>query len=247
MLELEDYYKQYTGNYFALELYGNGPDRRAIMRAFHGRRNSVNASPKEEAELEAEDGDVDEMEEITLTGNVASNSTDLEPPGEDSYVRFSATKQKLAEFKERTKLKTKRKIAKLKDSINAVELPQTLHELIRRKPIPATFPGRVDHGELTDFKIFLNPSTSEVLCTTTAEALAMGKFGTCGNCNQDRETNDSGCPFLLAESVPFYNSHHSRSILLFHALPASSSHHSCSPVQHFLFTISKLLGVPKQI
>jgi len=56
-----------------------------------------------------------------------------------------------------------------------VELPKSLHEL-RRKPIPATFPGRVDHGELRDYKIFFNPSISEVLCTTTAEALAMGKF-----------------------------------------------------------------------
>jgi len=166
MLELEDYYRQYTGDYFSIDVYGNGPDQRAIMRAFHGLRNSVNANPMEEAEIEAADGDMDEMTEITLTGNVV-NSTDA-----GSFELLSAkAKQKI----EKTKIKTKEKIAKLKDSINAVELPKSLHEL-RRKPIPATFPGRVDHGELRDYKIFFNPSISEVLCTTTAEALAMGKF-----------------------------------------------------------------------
>jgi len=156
MLELEDYYRDYTGDYFDLDLYGNGPDSRAIMRAFHGRRNSVNLNPKEEAEIEVEDGDVDEMEEITLTGSV--NSTEM--MSSDESVSFSTTKQKIAKFKERSKLKAKEKIAKLKDSISAVELPASFHEL-RREPIPATFPGRVDHGELTDYKIFLNPSVSE--------------------------------------------------------------------------------------
>ena len=48
----------------------------------------------------------------------------------------------------------------------------------RRHPIPAKFPGVVDHAQLKNIphKIFLNPSTSEVLCTTTAEALVMNKF-----------------------------------------------------------------------
>lgn len=55
--------------------------------------------------------------------------------------------------------------------------PQSRFEL-RRHPVPATFLGVKDHALVknTTLKIFLNPSVSEVLCTTTAEALAMGKF-----------------------------------------------------------------------
>eukprot|EP00557_Chaetoceros_sp_GSL56_P009084 CAMPEP_0176491984 /NCGR_PEP_ID=MMETSP0200_2-20121128/8728_1 /TAXON_ID=947934 /ORGANISM="Chaetoceros sp., Strain GSL56" /LENGTH=951 /DNA_ID=CAMNT_0017889459 /DNA_START=96 /DNA_END=2951 /DNA_ORIENTATION=+ len=55
--------------------------------------------------------------------------------------------------------------------------PKTIYEL-RRTPIPARFMGVLDHAALLNmpYKIFLNPSVTEVLCTTTAEALAMGKF-----------------------------------------------------------------------
>jgi hypothetical protein len=48
---------------------------------------------------------------------------------------------------------------------------------VSRQPLPVSFPGRQDHATLsTDYKIFVNPSVTEVLCTTTAEAIAMNKF-----------------------------------------------------------------------
>lgn len=56
--------------------------------------------------------------------------------------------------------------------------PKTRYEL-RRYAIPARFLGVQDHAILRDIpghKIFVNLSITEVLCTTTAEALAMGKF-----------------------------------------------------------------------
>ena len=67
-------------------------------------------------------------------------------------------------------------LSQFKMRIEGSLMPSLLWEF-GRKPIPSKFPGRVDHAELKNsHKIFVNPSVSEVLCTTTFEALAMGKF-----------------------------------------------------------------------
>lgn len=142
MLELQDYYKQCTGEYFSIDIYGSGPDRKDIMRAYHGRK-------KVNAKLDAA---------VTASNTTTTKKTetqDAAPSKPREYiVKIGKTIRETTEF----------------------DIPKTLYEL-RRTRIPASFPGRVDHTELKgNYSVFVNPSVSEVLCTTTAEALAMGKF-----------------------------------------------------------------------
>lgn len=51
-----------------------------------------------------------------------------------------------------------------------------IRERAEEMGLAVEFHPATDHAELTMYKTFVNPSQSEVLCTTVAEALAMGKF-----------------------------------------------------------------------
>jgi hypothetical protein len=98
LLELESRFRQSTGCYFAIDIFGTGNDELEIKRAFNKERHT------------------------------------------DNYVFKSLNKD--------------------------------------CQRLPVNFMGKTDHASLAgdDYSIFINPSLTEVLCTTTAEAIAMGKF-----------------------------------------------------------------------
>ncbi|KAL7465716.1 hypothetical protein ACHAXS_006036 [Conticribra weissflogii] len=257
MLELEDIFRKKHGSYFPIDIYGGGPDEKAVMRAFHGRNHktpSKRPPPVAQGSMSPTSSDggvfdpkdlnaalvfsnptsikaqtnkmIDQMKrrsvsrhdddvvaqylslgfEVSgISGSVTSVKEsrkqnrqsadpinilgDLSGKSFDTGMKTTHAVYNIADSSIKSILamsfsKLKRHVKEKKDENEKGEKhhyvfdpPQSRYEL-RRHPIPAKFPGVVDHSQLktVPHKIFLNPSTSEVLCTTTAEALAMGKF-----------------------------------------------------------------------
>jgi len=158
MINLQNHYRQCTGEYFPIDIYGSGPEEEVIKRAYLGRNKKATEKTKKDQSRhrlngQGEDDDDDDCDTVEEEG-------DLETILRNKIEQLSLT-------------------VKLKTEDYLTQLPKSRHEIIQRHPIPASFRGRVDHGtgmNHTQYKLFINPSESEVLCTTTAEALAMGKF-----------------------------------------------------------------------
>jgi glycosyltransferase involved in cell wall biosynthesis len=180
MLALQDYYKQTTGDYFSIDIWGSGPDKEEISRAYLGRSSRKEKKAKKRR--------TSFVVKAFAWANKRRRKSRNEPLQSFSSSKFRDSLEQLAKDLARAKesmeslsSRARESIEQLADDLSKMKfenspIPKTFHEF-RKNPIPATFPGRIDHAQLKNsYKIFINPSVSEVLCTTTFEALAMGKF-----------------------------------------------------------------------
>ncbi len=53
---------------------------------------------------------------------------------------------------------------------------RAIEKTAQKEQLPFIFFDAIDHAKLKNYRVLVNPSVSEVLCTTVAEALAMGKW-----------------------------------------------------------------------
>ncbi|KAG7367559.1 hypothetical protein IV203_030230 [Nitzschia inconspicua] len=208
LLDYQEYYRQVTGEYFPVEIYGSGPDKEEMVRAYLGRwtrydnenvKKGIEKASKNvfvrlfawlnkrrrigwkrqarKTSVTVEDLYNDVMEVIESMPDKTRESIEQFPSqARDTYDQLAEDVTKAKKSVKRLPAKARRALNQLVQDLSNTPIPRSLYEL-RKQPIPAGFPGRVDHAELKNrHKVFVNPSVSEVLCTTTAEALAMNKF-----------------------------------------------------------------------
>ena len=140
LLQLEYFYKSVTGNFFPIDIVGDGPDRAEIEAAFHAETKVAKVAK-------------------TIRRLLALDADDTQ------YVPESQRNMAVEEVE----------VGLTTPPTPTLEIPK--HMQLQTGNIPGRFHGRKDHSEFcSDYKVLVNPSVTEVLCTTVAEALAMGKF-----------------------------------------------------------------------
>ena len=242
LLQIEDHFRYASGHYFPIDVYGGGPDEKAISRAFFGRNAQLDKKqPSIEPSLSEDDAtaaaifasdeslrnQVEHLMVETDTPAIEVVPDDSSPTGSSVQITEVRSSEETFDNEEEEKddssplavigdlssntvatgIATSQAVYSLADRIVKAGMkmtftakeatgsmlgeanrqvaskfsfdpPKSTYEL-RRTPIPARFLGVKDHVLMRDIpnhKIFLNASVTEVLCTTTAEALAMGKF-----------------------------------------------------------------------
>lgn len=167
LLECQEKYHERFGKYFPIDVYGGGPDLEQVKRAFFGVRDKQGGMIKQNSrgELVTLDEGEDKKDKTQKTN-------------ESSYSQLSQMMLHCMPFLKDEIDEEEKKPIRIPSKGSLLEkLPRTKYEW-RKKSIPAQFPGPKDHASFkhSAYKIFVNASITEVLCTTTAEALAMGKF-----------------------------------------------------------------------
>ena len=189
LIDLQEYYKQCTGQYFEVNVYGSGPEEEEIKRAFHGRKSKkklVSGKGGARGSKGTASSFFFLARNSTVEGHSKStkqSNDEADANGDFMYEEDSETSDSDSGITSSYESWTRRKLAKISRTLRSTagslefDLPKSRYELLRKHPIPAKFRGRIDHAALKEqYKVFVNPSVTEVLCTTTAEALAMGKF-----------------------------------------------------------------------
>lgn len=197
MLECQKKYRECTGGYFPIDIYGGGPEEEQIKRAFFGIRGKSGQMKNTPAasDIPDEGSDNDEKDVSKESDNEEKEQEGVDKEKESPYSRLSQIMLMSMPFledeiKSEEASSTPEKSSTIQTLRDGFQLVRNFHQKTllkkvpknkyewRKTPIPARFLGPRDHAALkfTSYTILVNPSITEVLCTTSAEALAMGKF-----------------------------------------------------------------------